>query len=105
MSKNKPGIEPTGHHVLVKPDVVREKTSGGIYIPDEARQNEQRGATKGILVAIGPTAWVDLANGKPWAKVNDYVSYARHAGINMKGSDDEDYTLLNDQDILAILKK
>lgn len=100
---HKPGITPTGHHVLVLPDKVEEKTKGGIYLPQESQDDKQRAATKGLLVAVGPTAWLEFAKGEPWAKAGDYVSYAKYGGINMSGSDGEDYVLLNDQDILAVL--
>lgn len=103
MTENKSGINPTGHHVLVLPDKVEEKTKGGLYLPQESRENEQRAATKGLLVAVGPTAWLEFAEGEPWATVGDYVSYAKYGGINMTGADGVDYVLLNDQDILAVL--
>ena len=103
MIENKSGIHPTGHHVLVLPDKVEEKTEGGIYLPEPAREEEQRAATKGILIDVGPTAWQEFADGEPWAQKGDYVSYAKYGGINMKGKDGKDYILLNDQDILAVL--
>jgi len=105
LGQNKSGIKPTGHHVLVLPDKVEEKTSGGIYLAPQAREDEQRASTKGVLVAIGPTAWQEFADGKPWAQTGNYVLYARYGGINMPGEDGEDYVLLNDQDILAVLAK
>ena len=99
---NKSGIHPTGHHVLVLPDEVKEKTKGGIYLAPQGREQEQRAATKGRLIAIGPSAWKEFADGEPWAKIGDYISFAKYASINMKGSDSKDYALLNDQDILAV---
>jgi len=101
-NKNSSGIRPTGHHVLVLPDKVKEKTEGGIYLPEVTREDEQRASTRGLLVAVGPTAWLEFADGEPWAQPGDYVSYAKYGGIGMKGVDDTDYVLLNDQDILAI---
>jgi len=97
------GIQPTGHHVLVKPDKVKEKTDGGIYLAPQSREDEQRASTKGILVAIGVSAWLEFADGKPWAKVGDSVRYAKYAGVEMDGKDREKYVLLNDEDILAVL--
>ena len=104
MSKmtNNSGINPTGHHVLVLPDEVKEKTEGGIYLAPMGREQEQRAATKGKLIAIGPSAWAEFALGEPWAEVGDYISFAKYASIEMKGSDGKDYALLNDQDILAV---
>jgi len=103
MNFNMSGIYPTGGHVLVKPDKVEEKTAGGIYIPDTTRDKEQQAATVGTIVAIGKSAWKDLDDGHAWAEINNRVSYAKYAGITMVGNDSEDYVLINDNDILAVL--
>ena len=100
---NQSGITPTGGHLLVLPDKVEEKTAGGIYIPETAREKEQQAATVGILIAVGDSAWADLDDGKPWANVGDKISYSRYAGVSMKGADDESYVLINDNDVLAVL--
>ena len=100
---NQSGILPTGGHILVLPEKVEEMTAGGIILPQETQEKEQQAATVGTLVAVGDSAWTDLDEGKPWAQVGDKISYARYAGIIMKGQDDQDYVLLNDNDVLARL--
>lgn len=103
METNKSGITPCGHYVLVKQDIIEEKTKGGIILAPQSREQEQRAATKGVLIAIGPTAWQEFAEGEAWAKIGDYVSFAKFAGIEMDGADGEKYMLLNDADALAVL--
>lgn len=103
--KNSIGIQATGHHILICPDEVAEKTKGGIILAQETRQQEQRAATQGVIINIGPTAWVDFGDGEPWAKEGDYVSFAKFAGIEIVGKNGQRYILLNDQDILAVLTK
>lgn len=103
--KNVSGIKPTGHYVLIKPDQVEEKTSGGIILAPSTVENEQRDTTKGTLVAVGPTGWSELGYGHPWAEPGDHVSYGRHAGRFMKGSDGVEYVLMNCEDILAVLNE
>ena len=100
---NDSGIMPTGGHVLVLPKEVEEVTAGGIIIPQDAREKEQQAATEGKLIAVGPSAWTDLDDGKPWAKVGDKVSYSRYAGVSMDGMDGTQYMLINDNDVLAKL--
>lgn len=100
---NESGILPTGGHLLVLPEKVQEMTKGGIYMPQDTRDKEQRDATVGTLIAIGKTAWADLDDGSAWAFEGDKISYARHAGVSMKGVDGEDYVLINDNDVLARL--
>ena len=106
MSKdiNDSGIFPTGGHVLVFPKPVEEKTAGGIFLPQTTRDTEQQAATIGTVVAIGLSAWLDLDDGHPWCKVGDTVSYARYSGVSMTGKDDQNYVLINDNDILAVLE-
>jgi len=100
---NKSGIEPTGGHLLVLPKKVEEVTSGGIIIPEDTRDKEQQAATEGTLVVVGSSAWTDLDDGKPWARVGDKISYSRYAGVTMTGADGESYMLINDVDVLARL--
>ena len=100
---NESGIIPTGGHILVLPDKVEEITKGGIYMPEVVQSKEQAAATSGTLIAVGPSAWKDLDDGSPWATIGDHINYGRYAGVVMKGHDGVDYTLLNDNDILARL--
>ena len=102
-SINQSGIIPTGGHILILPDPVEEKTAGGIYLPETVRDKEQQAATSGRVISIGPSAWKDIDNGEPWAEVNDRVSYGRYAGVAMVGKNKVNYTLINDNDILAKL--
>lgn len=100
---NQSGIIPTGGHLLVLPIKVEEITAGGIYLPKTAQDKEQQAATMGTLVAVGPGAWYDLDDGQPWAEAGDKISYAKYAGVSMKGKDNQDYVLINDNDVLAKL--
>ncbi len=96
-------ILPTGGHVLVKPEKVEEVTKGGIILTQTTRDSEQAAATIGKVVAIGPAAWKDIDDGTPWCKLGDKISYAKYAGVSMKGADNESYVLINDNDILSVL--
>lgn len=100
---NQSGILPTGGHLLVLPKKVEEITSGGIILPQDTLDKEQQAATEGTLIAVGPSAWIDLDDGEAWAEVGDKISYSRYAGVSMEGSDGEQYVLINDNDVLARL--
>ena len=108
--ENKSGIYPTGGHILVLPDNIEEadKTyrtakAAGLVLPDTVRDKEQAAATSGVIIAIGDTAWADIDKGQPWAFVGERVSYGRYAGKVIQGKDNVNYTLINDNDILARL--
>lgn len=100
-----PGIFPAGHRVLVLPEEVKEKTDGGIYLPQQAKDREQAAMIVGTLIAVGPQAWDGFGDGKPWADVGDVVIFAKYGGAVVKGTDGKDYRILNDEDIVGIHAK
>lgn len=100
---NVSGLWPTGHRVLVAPDKIKEKSKGGIIYANATIDLERAQAIRGVIIEVGPTAWQEFAEGKPWAKAGDRVICQMRYGIELKGQDGEDYVLFNDEDILAIL--
>lgn len=98
-------IKPCGHRVLVKPDTLETKTESGLILAYENYDREQASVQEGELVEVGPTAWKDFG-GVAWASVGDRVTYSRYAGRFITDPDDPEvkYVLLNDEDILAVLK-
>ena len=100
---NKSGIFPLRFAVLVLPDKVEEKTQGGIIMPPEAHEQEPLSIAKMTVIAVGPMAFT-----KPdWPskpEPGDRVIVDRYSGKYMTGDDDEDYRLVNDDDLLAITR-
>ena len=92
MSKIK--VKPLADRVLVEPAPAETKTSGGIIIPDTAKEKPMRGK----IVAVG--------NGKPdeplTVKAGDTVLYGKYAGteINIEG---KDFLIMRESDIYAII--
>ena len=87
--------------VLVKPNAAEEKTSGGIIIPDTAKEKPQ----KGKVVAVGKGKYADqTGNLVPMQiKAGDIVMYSKYGGteINIEG---EDYLIMRASDILMKVK-
>lgn len=104
--KNESGIQPTEFKVLVLPDKVQEKTKGGIIIPISEVDKEQHAATQGALIAVSPMAftYADWPLGTRKPEPGDRVVFPRYVGHAIKGKDDEDYWLLNDKDVIALLE-
>lgn len=101
---NASGIQPVDVKVLVKPDMVQEKTAGGIYVPDTTKDKTKYAATEALLVAVGPNAFrVWGADNKP--APGDRVLFAQYSGARHKGRDGEDYIVMNDEDIICTLGK
>ena len=106
-------IIPTGHRVLINQEkydetdeVFASARRAGIEIVKDKGVRYQESVDKGVVVAVGPTAWKDFG-GEPWANVGDTVVFAKHAGKKVEDPEDKDthYVVLNDEDIVAIVKE
>ncbi|MBX6381292.1 MAG: co-chaperone GroES [Thermoflavifilum sp.] len=91
---NKLNITPLADRVIVKPAPAEEKTKGGIIIPDTAKEKPQRGT----VVAAGPGKKDEPTTVKP----GDKVLYGKYAGTEIS-FDGEDYLIMRESDILAIV--
>ncbi len=95
MAKN--SYELYDDRVLIKPAAAEEKTSGGIIIPDTAKEKPQ----KGTVIAVGPGKYAEqTGNLIPVnQKIGDTVLYGKYAGteISVEG---EDYLIMRSSDIL-----
>ncbi|MBK8112321.1 MAG: co-chaperone GroES [Saprospiraceae bacterium] len=87
-------MKPINDRVVSKPAPADQKTSGGIIIPDNAKEKPQRGT----VIAVGP----GKENHKMTVKKGDTVLYGKYAGqeINYKG---DDYLIMREDDILVII--
>lgn len=87
-------ITPLHDRVIVKAAEAETKTSGGIIIPDTAKEKPQRGH----VVAVG----TGKKDEPMTVKNGDVVLYGKYAGteINLDG---EDFLIMRESDILAIL--
>lgn len=104
-------IIPAGHRVLVKQEryddhdeVYRSARQAGIEIVKDQGVRYQASVDKGVITAVGPTAWKDFGS-EPWAKVGDTVVFAKNAGKSVTDPADKDtpYVVLNDEDIVAVI--
>jgi len=92
-------IRPVGDRVVVKPAAREEVTKSGIVIPDTAKEKPQEGTViavgNGRLLDNGDRAPIDLREG-------DRVLFAKYGGTEFK-LDGEEYLVLKENDILAII--
>ncbi|MBC2593105.1 co-chaperone GroES [Ruficoccus amylovorans] len=94
-----PKIQPLGDRVLVKTVEDQEQIKGGIYIPDSAKEKPQEAE----VVALGTGAKNDKGEPQPFnVKVGDKVIVSKYGGTEVKFGD-QSYTLLREDDILAIV--
>lgn len=100
--KNESKIRPVEYKVLIEPEIVEEKTTGGIILTPTTKDREQMAQVRGLLIAIGGNAFEDWEN-KP--KIGDKVYFGKYAGYIVKGNDGKEYRLCNDKDICAIIEE
>lgn len=93
-------VIPLGDRLLVKPLNAEEKTKGGIILPDTAQEKPQQGK----VVAVGKGKLLDDGKIKELeVKVGDTILYGKYGGTEIKYKD-EDFLIIKESEILAILK-
>ena len=93
-------IKPLGDRIVIKVIEDTEQTSGGIFIPDSAKEKPQ----KGEVVAVGEGKLNDKGEREPMdVKVGDNILYAKYAGTDIK-MDGIEYKILSIKDALAIIE-
>lgn len=93
-------LQPLGDRVVIRRDESEEKTSGGLYLPDSAKDKPARG----IVVSIGDGRVLDDgARSVFTVKEGDRVLFLSYAGEDFKFGSDE-LLLMRESDILAVIK-
>lgn len=133
MKQKKTTIVPVGHHLVVEPITLPEKSKGGIIVQHKGSEWDKLAKASrmiGTIVAIGPQCWkahaaslLDVSPAgsdtlEPWAKVGDVIFYNRHAGKFMfdpvlrwdednkppnTDTDMREMYVINDDDVIAVL--
>jgi chaperonin GroES len=90
-------LRPLDDRIVVLPIEAEETTSGGIVLPDTAKERPQRGS----VVATGPGRMLDSGErGELSVKEGDEVIYGKYGGSDIE-VDGEEYKILRESDILA----
>ena len=98
-SKTKIKFRPMDDRVLVEPCEAEQTTSGGIILPDTAREKPQRGR----IIATGPGKLLDSGKrGELGVRVGDEVFYGKYSGTEIEVGTDK-YVVIRENDILAVL--
>ena len=91
-------IRPLQDRVLVKRVDEEETTTGGIIIPDSAKEKPQ----DGLVVAVGPGKTLDNGTlAEPNVKAGDRILFSKYAGTDVN-VDGEDHIIIREDDVLAI---
>ena len=94
-------FRPLHDRVLVESLDSEEKTSGGIIIPDTAKEKPQEGK----VVAVGPGSKTEDGKITPMdVKVGDHVLFGKWSGTEVK-VDGKDYSIMKESDIMGVIAK
>lgn len=92
-------LKPLQDRIVITVIEDTEQTSGGIFIPDSAKEKPQ----KGEVVAVGEGKTNDKGEKEPMGvNVGDIILYAKYAGTDVK-MDGVEYKILSIKDALAVL--
>jgi len=93
-------LKPLDDGIVIKQLEAEEKTSGGIILPDTAKEKPQIGK----VVAVGPGKMLDNGKrGKLSVKKNDEVIYGKYMGNDVE-IDGKKYVIIRESDILGIIE-
>ena len=93
-------IRPLHDRVLLKRKNEEERTAGGLYIPDSAKEK----ATQAIVVAVGKGRVLDDGSiAAPKVKPGDTVLFGKYAGTEIK-FDGEEHLIMREEDLIAVIE-
>ena len=93
-------LKPLGDRLIVKRQDAQEKTKSGLVLPDTAKEKPQEGK----VIAVGQGKLLDDGSVKSLeVKSGDKVLYGKYSGTEVRVQD-EDYLILREEDILAIVQ-
>lgn len=92
-------LKPLGDRVVIKKVEAEETTKSGIVLPGTAKEKPQVAE----VIAVGPGGVVDGKEVKMEVKVGDKVIFSKYSGNEIK-MDGEEYTILRQDDLLAIVE-
>jgi len=98
---NPSGLQPVGKKIILKPEATRQETPGGIALPDTVKFDEKHSFVNGVILAVGGGAFKGYS--PPVPKPGDLVRIHPHSGEWITGRDEEEYLIVEDQYVEALL--
>ena len=97
--KSKVKLGPLGDRIVVQREESQERTVGGIFLPDSAKDKP----TRGKIVSVGDGRVLENGSRSTLqVKVGDLVLFTSYAGENIE-VDGEEYLLMNESEVLAVI--
>lgn len=93
-------LVPLGDRVVLKQRVAEETTKSGIVLTGQAKEKPQEAE----VIAVGPGGVVDGKEVKMEVAVGQTVIYSKYAGTEVKLDDDQEFIIVKQSDILAVIE-
>ncbi len=94
-------LKPLGDRVVIEHVEQQDKSTGGVFLPDTAKEKPQ----EGIIRAVGTGRLTDEGKTLPMnVKVGDRVIYSKYSGSEVK-VDGTEYLIVSEKDVLAVVDK
>ena len=94
-------IKPLADRIVVRTLEAEEKTKGGIFLPETAKEKPQEGK----IVAVGRGKVLDNGHVQPLElKVGDRILYGKYSGSEITTKEGEELLIMREEDVLAIIK-
>ncbi len=98
MAKNEIAVRPLHDRILVRRMAEDEKTAGGLFIPDTAKEKPQKGEVistgKGRITEDGKVLPLEV-------KAGDKILFGKYSGTELK-LDGHEYLMMREEDILGV---
>ncbi|KXB07645.1 molecular chaperone GroES [candidate division MSBL1 archaeon SCGC-AAA382A20] len=99
-AKGQINIKPLDDRIVIEPVEGEDKTAGGIFLPDTAKEKPQQGK----VVALGPGRMLDNGERSDMpVSVGDRVLHSKYGGTEVKVNG-QDVMILQENDVLAIIE-
>ncbi len=94
-------LRPLGDRVVLKQLAQEETTKSGIVLPGQNKEKPEQAE----VIAVGPGTVEDGKEIKMQVKVGDKVVYSKYSGNQVKLDNDEEYVIVRQSDILAVIEE
>ena len=93
-------LVPLGDKIVLKQLEAEETTKSGIVLPGQAKEKPQEAE----VIAVGPGGNIDGKEVVMQVKPGDKVIYSKYAGTEVKLDDDQEYIIVKQSDVLAVIE-
>lgn len=99
MAASSLGVRPLHDRILVRRMAEEEKTAGGLFIPDTAKEKPQRGE----IIAVGKGRVNEEGKTMPLeVRAGDRILFGKYSGTELKIGGEE-FLMMREEDVLGII--